>query len=98
MVYDEEVAGMLRGRIRDLSGYSVHVTHRCHNRAFLLKSRQDRRAYVERLRLAARRFEIGILDYVVTSNHVPVLASVPRGEELSASQPMPSCWANTGPP
>jgi putative transposase len=76
---------MLRGRIRDLTGCCVHVTHRCHNRAFLLKFRRDRRAYVERLRVAARRFEIDILDYVVTSNHVHVLAWVPRGEELSAA-------------
>lgn len=69
---------MLRGRIRDLAGCCVHVTHRCHNRAFLLKFRRDRRVYVERLRVVARRFEIDILGYVVTSNHVHVLAWVPR--------------------
>ena len=76
---------MLRGRIRDMTGCCVHVTHRCHNRAFLLKFRQDRRAYVERLRLASQRYEIDFLDYVVTSNHVHVLAWVPHGEALSAA-------------
>ena len=76
---------MLRGRIRDLTDCCVHVTPRCHNRAFLLKFRRDRRAYVERLRVAAARFEIDILDYVVTSNHVHILAWVPRGDELSAA-------------
>ena len=98
MVYDAEVAGVPRGRIRDLTGWCAHVTHCCPYRAFLLKFRQDRRAYVERLPVVARGFEIDILDYVVTSNHAPVLAWVPRGGELSAAQPMPSCSVNTEPP
>jgi len=76
---------MLRGRIKNVTGCCVHVTHRCHNCSYLLKFRKDRHAYVERLRRAGQRFDIEFLDYVVTSNHVHVLAWVPRGEALSAA-------------
>lgn len=78
-------SAVLRGRIREANGCCVHVTHRCHNRAYLLKFRRDRRAYVERLRQATHQFDIDVLDYAVTSNHVHILIWISRGEDLSAA-------------
>ena len=79
------INGMRRGGIREANGCCVHVTHRCHNRAFLLKFRQDRRAYVERLRMATHRYGVEILDYVITGNHIHLLAWTPSGDELSSA-------------
>jgi len=63
----------------------VHVTHRCHQRLFLLGTDVDRRQYLKRLWEASRRFPaVRILDYVITANHIHLLAWVPRMGDLSA--------------
>jgi len=63
----------------------VHVTHRCQEGRFLLTTDIDRRQYVKRLWQASRRHRtVRLLDYVVTSNHVHLLAWVPRTRDLSA--------------
>ena len=49
------------------------MTHRCHNRAFLLKFARDRDAYRAILREQLDNFEVWLLDYCVTSNHVHLL-------------------------
>ena len=50
-----------------------HVTHRCQERRFLLKFKKDRRSYLRRLREAAGKYDVSVLDYMVTSNHVHLL-------------------------
>ena len=47
-------------------GGIFHVTHRCHNRAFLLKFGRDRDAYRAILRQQLEEFEVWLLDYCVT--------------------------------
>ena len=59
-----------------------HITHRCHNRAFLLKFARDRDKYYEFLLETKRRYKISFLDYALTSNHVHFLIWVRRGEIL----------------
>jgi REP-associated tyrosine transposase len=54
-------------------GGIFHVTHRCHNRAFLLKFARDRDAYRAILREQLESFKVWLLDYCVTSNHVHLL-------------------------
>ncbi|MFA5206240.1 MAG: transposase, partial [Lentisphaeria bacterium] len=62
----------------------VHVTHRCQERRFLLRFAADRRQYRRRLFEATLRFPlVKILDYVITSNHVHLLAWVRRMQDLS---------------
>jgi putative transposase len=51
-------------------GGIYHVTHRCHNRAFLLKFARDRDAYRDILRQQLEEFKVWLLDYCLTSNHV----------------------------
>lgn len=58
-----------------LPGYLYHITHRCHNRSFLLKFAQDRNYYRSRLREAAIRFQVSILGYCLTCNHVHLILS-----------------------
>ena len=57
-----------------LPGYIYHLTHRCHDRKFLLKFRKDRDGYRRRLRQAVRKYDLSLLSYNITSNHVHLIA------------------------
>jgi putative transposase len=61
----------------DISDCCIHVTHRCHNRQFLLRFACDRRNYVSRLRATSLRYDVEFLDYAITSNHVHLLLWAP---------------------
>ena len=52
-------------RAHRLSGQGgiFHVTHRCHNRDFLLKFALDRDGYRAKLREHLPPFEVALLDY-----------------------------------
>ena len=54
-------------------GHVWHVTHRCHKREFLLKFARDKCRWVHWLFEASKRFEVSILNYTVTSNHIHLL-------------------------
>jgi putative transposase len=70
---------MPRANRHFVPGRIWHITHRCHERAFLLKFVRDRRRYLHWLFEARKRFGLCILDYVVTSNHIHLLVK-DRGE------------------
>jgi REP element-mobilizing transposase RayT len=74
---------MKRGRLFDISDCCVHVTHRCHNRQFLLKFACDRRNYVSRLRATSLHYDVEFLDYAITSNHVHLLLWAPSLDAVS---------------
>ena len=57
-----------------LPGFVYHLTHRCHNREFLLKFVRDRDAYRDRLRDAVQKHKLSLLDYNITCNHVHLIA------------------------
>jgi putative transposase len=65
------------------AGGVFHVTHRCHNRSFLLKFARDRDGYRSKLREHLRQFHVSILDYCITCNHVHLL--VDTGDRLALS-------------
>jgi len=55
--------------------YVWHITHRCHKREFLLKFPRDRRRWIEWLYQAKKRYSgLSVLNYMVTSNHIHLLA------------------------
>jgi putative transposase len=60
-----------------------HVTHRCHNREFLLKFACDRDAYRTKLLERVGHYELWLLDYCVTSNHVHLVVDAPERDQLS---------------
>jgi putative transposase len=66
-----------------LPGYVWHITHRCHQRQFLLKFGRDRCRYLHWLFKAKKRFGLCVLDYMVTSNHIHLLVK-DTGEEVIA--------------
>ena len=56
-----------------IEGGVFHLTHRCHNRRWLLKFARDRDLYRAKLRQALGQFEVSLLDYCLTRNHVHLL-------------------------
>ncbi|MBN2507432.1 MAG: transposase [Verrucomicrobia bacterium] len=60
-----------------------HLTHRCHDRQFLLKFARDRDAYRRKLWQGVGEFDLSLLDYSVTSNHVHLLACAENTEQIS---------------
>ncbi len=55
-------------------GLVWHITQRCHDQEFLLKFQHYRKRWLYWAYQAKLRFSISILDYVVTSNHIHLLA------------------------
>ena len=64
---------MPRANRHFIPGLVWHITHRCHQREFLLKFARDRDNYLHWLYEARKRFGLCVLDYMVTSNHVHLL-------------------------
>ncbi|PCJ52110.1 MAG: transposase, partial [Planctomycetota bacterium] len=56
-----------------LPGYIYHITHRCHNKDFLLRLKKDRKNWTEWLFEAKQRYQLSILNYTITSNHIHLL-------------------------
>lgn len=75
-----------------LPGNAWHITHRCHRREFLLKFARDRRCWRAWLFEARKRFNVCVLDYMVTSNHIHLLLldrgrdEIPQGMQLIAGR------------
>ena len=66
---------MARAKRHYIPGHVWHITHRCHKREFLLKFPRDRRRWIEWLYQAKKRYGgLSVLNYMVTSNHVHLLA------------------------
>lgn len=69
-------------------GHVWHITHRCHQREFLLKFVRDRRRWRHWLFEARRRYGLSVLNYIVTSNHIHLLCAdrgldeIPRSLQL----------------
>ena len=64
-------------------GHVYHLTHRCHDRQFLLRFARDRNGYRRRLRQASRGVEASILTYNITSNHVHVVAYAEAADAIA---------------
>lgn len=84
---------MPRANRHFLPGYVWHITHRCHKKEFLLKFGRDRRRWLQWLYQAKKRFNLSILNYTVTSNHIHLLVkdkgggdTIPKSIQLIAGR------------
>ena len=84
---------MARAKRHYIAGHIWHITHRCHKREFLLRFAKDRRRWLHWLLEAKRRYGLVILNYMVTSNHIHLLAVddgdrdvIPRSIQLVAGR------------
>jgi putative transposase len=68
---------MPRANRHFLPGHVWHITHRCHQKKFLLKFTRDRRRYLHWVFEAKKHFGLSVLNYMVTSmvtsNHIHLL-------------------------
>ncbi len=72
---------MPRANRHFLAGHVWYITHRCHEKAFLLKFARDRRRWIHWLFEANKRYGLCLLNHVATSNHSDLLAhDAGRGE------------------
>jgi len=67
-----------------LPGYTYHPTHRCHDKKFLLKFAKDQDGYRRRLREAVVMFQLPLLSYNITSNHVHLIAFSDCVEQIAS--------------
>lgn len=56
-----------------MPGYIWHITHRCHKQELLLKFAQTRQRYIHWLYQARKRFDVKVLNYTITSNHIHLI-------------------------
>jgi len=64
-------------------GCLYYLTHRCHDRKFLLRFGVVRTEYCKRLRQALKRYGVSLLAYCITSNHTHLLAETPHERAIS---------------
>lgn len=64
-------------------GYVYHLTSRCHDRTFLLKSAVWRTEYRRRLREALSLFEVWLIGFCITSNHIHLLVTAASTDAVS---------------
>ena len=64
-------------------GRNYHLTHRCHDRRFLLKFAKDRDLYRAMLRQQISRHGVSLLGYCITSNHTHLLVTAQSKERIS---------------
>jgi putative transposase len=73
-----------------LPGHVWHITHRCHQQQFLLKFSKDRRVWRYWLYQAVNRYDLCVLNYAVTSNHVHLLVKDRGHGEIARSMQLVS--------
>lgn len=66
-----------------VAGNIYHLTHRCHDRRFLLKFARDRDGYRRRLREAIVQQQVSLLTYNITSNHVHLLVYADESDQIA---------------
>ena len=74
------------------AGYTYHLTHRCHDKRFLLRTIRERNDYRKWLREGSIRYKVPIYNYCITSNHTHVIAHVDDPQAVSAM--MQPCVCN----
>ena len=84
---------MARANRYFIPGQIWHLTHRCHKREFLLKFSRDRNRWIEFLFKAKQRYQLSILNFIVTSNHIHLIVSdanktdaIPRAMQFVAGR------------
>lgn len=73
---------MPRANCYIVAGNVYHLTHRCHDRAFLLRFARDRDGYRGRLREAVLSVDASLLTYNITRNHVHLLVYAQQTDQV----------------
>ena len=74
---------MSRRRRNWMASACYHITHRCIDKKHFLKTPEMRDLYIKELHITLSRFNIHILNYTLTCNHVHFLIYATNGNEIS---------------
>lgn len=66
-----------------VEGYTYHLTHRCIEKRFFLKSRKDRNTYRKWLYEAVKEYKVPVHAYCITRNHVHIVAHAVNREAIA---------------
>ncbi len=83
---------MARANRHHIPGQIWHITHRCHKKEFLLKFSKDRKRWLHCVLEAKKHYGLQVLNYIVTSNHIHLLAKdgakevIPKSLQLIAGK------------
>jgi len=66
-------------------GYIWHITHRCIEKKYLLNVKKERNRWMHWLREAVERYELCVLNYCVTCNHIHLLVRDNGAGEIVSS-------------
>lgn len=64
---------MARAKRHYIPGMTWHITDRCHKKEFLLRFARDKKRWLYWLFQAKKRYELPVLGYTLTSNHIHLL-------------------------
>lgn len=67
-----------------VEGRTYHLTHRCHDRRFLLRFIAEREAYRTWLRVGVRRYKVAVYGCCITRNHTHVIVHAHDVEAVAA--------------
>ena len=81
---------MPRANRNFLPGRIWHITHRCHKKEFLLKFRRDKLIWLHWAHQAKIRYGLIILNFMITSNHIHLLAMVLASRARALATALPS--------
>jgi putative transposase len=56
-----------------LPGFIYHITHRCHDRAFLLKYPYEKQRWMYWISCGIKKYRLKVLNYCVTNNHIHLI-------------------------
>lgn len=76
---------MSRANRTYVAGHYWHITHRCHQKEFLLRFSEERRRWLYWLYQARRRYGFCVLNYIVTRNHIHLLIRDVGTDEIAKS-------------
>jgi len=76
---------MARANRHIITGQVWHLTHRCHERKWLLRFAKDRKRWLYWLYEARKRYGLIVLNYVITSNHIHLLVKDQGHGEIGRS-------------
>jgi putative transposase len=84
---------MSRAKQHYIPGYVWHLTHRCHNKEYLLEQGCVKENWMSWVHRAMMKYGLRILNYAVTSNHIHLLVFdegrrkvIPRSMQLAESR------------
>lgn len=73
----------MRAKLNYRPGYIWHITNRCHHGEFLLESAEERENVLHWLFEARKRNKINLLGYMVTRDHIHLLAAEEKINEIA---------------